>query len=272
MQHCIQQWCVTINHHTIKKSAYLASWDVISIWSLQRFQDFWYLQECGYIDLEVKIQTDDYAVIVKPKWVLSHPTSIWEVHQPSVVWFLYHRFGSLPSVWSIIRAGLIHRLDKMTDGLMICILSEKWLAHFSNLFRQKSQSDTIAQKEWVRLKKYYHATCHLTPTGVAFLDHIEMPYIIESLVKAKLPWSRSGKIGITKIISKTKSILWDAYCELNIEILTGRTHQIRYHLSNCGLPIIGDYLYGSDDTMQLWLTAYQLDFVDPDGYDKSISL
>lgn len=52
--------------------------------------------------------------------------------------------------------------------------------------------------------------------------------------------------------------------QLNLEILTGRTHQIRYHLSHHGLPIIGDYLYGNpDDKEPMQLTAYKLIFRDP---------
>jgi 23S rRNA-/tRNA-specific pseudouridylate synthase len=74
------------------------------------------------------------------------------------------------------------------------------------------------------------------------------------------------KMGITKIVSYE---IQDDRADLEIEILTGRTHQIRYHLSKHGLPIIGDYLYmdksmyNEDDSMHL--QAYRLSFVDIDG-------
>jgi 23S rRNA-/tRNA-specific pseudouridylate synthase len=61
-----------------------------------------------------------------------------------------------------VRAGLIHRLDKDTDGLMILVKTEKGLAHFKKLFQAKSESPTIAEKEAVPLKKFYRATCWLT--------------------------------------------------------------------------------------------------------------
>jgi 23S rRNA pseudouridine1911/1915/1917 synthase len=64
-------------------------------------------------------------VINKPKGVLSHPRNLWEVHEPSVVGFLYHRYKDLPSIGNFIRAGLLHRLDKETDGLMIIAKTEK---------------------------------------------------------------------------------------------------------------------------------------------------
>jgi len=54
--------------------------------------------------------------------------------------------------------------------------------------------------------------------------------------------------------------------KLNLEILTGRTHQIRYHLAHHGLPIVGDYLYGDPkETEPMQLTAYKLIFRDPDN-------
>jgi 23S rRNA-/tRNA-specific pseudouridylate synthase len=68
---------------------------------------------------------------------------------------------------------------------------------------------------------------------------------------------------ITKILSITRIDKHNVICD--IEILTGRTHQIRYHLSHYWLPIIGDYLYGKKDDKPLWLCAYRLIFEDPDG-------
>lgn len=69
-------------------------------------------------------------------------------------------------------------------------------------------------------------------------------------------------MGIT-IIEKVEA--HDDRATLHLEILTGRTHQIRYHLSHHGLPIIGDYLYGKDEGVPMQLTAYKLVFLDPEG-------
>jgi 23S rRNA pseudouridine1911/1915/1917 synthase len=64
-----------------------------------------------------------------------------------------------------------------------------------------------------------------------------------------------------EIVEKTEKTI-----TFNLEILTGRTHQIRYHLSHHGLPIVGDYLYGdAKETEPMQLTAYKLIFRDTDN-------
>lgn len=272
-----------------KKSYNLQQNDIVRIGNLERFLDGWILEECpaleilitpssqeivtktsgGVIDfLAILHETDDYMVIYKPKWVLSHPGSIWDVHQPSVVGWLFHYFQKkdLPSMGSFIRAGLIHRLDKETDGLMLIAKSEKGLTHFKSLFQQKSWAETIEEKERTPLKKFYRATCIVSPEGKEFLATIEneLPHYIEEIVLAKLPHAKEPKIGITKILSFQREE--DNRAHIEVEILTWRTHQIRYHLSHHGLPIEGDYLYGQkEEWVMLQLTAWKLIFEDISG-------
>ena len=136
-----------------------------------------------------------------------------------------------------MRAGLIHRLDKDTDGLMILVKTEAGLAHFKKLFQAKSESNSIEAKEAVPLKKFYRAMCWLSVEGKKFLAEIKnnLPHIIEEEVIPKVT-PCVPKMGITKIMHTALSTKNTVTLEL--EILTGRTHQIRYHLSTYGLPII----------------------------------
>jgi 23S rRNA-/tRNA-specific pseudouridylate synthase len=60
--------------------------------------------------------------------------------------------------------------------------------------------------------------------------------------------------------------------KISLEILTWRTHQIRYHLSSKWLPIIGDWLYGDDENNEIQLTAYKLIFTDPDWERISLEI
>lgn len=269
--HIIERWGVQIKGRTVKKSYQLKNNDAVHIDDLTRYLSPVLLDEAPRIDIPILLEKDDYLIINKPKWVLSHPKTIREIHEPSVSGFLYHMFKNLPSIWNFIRAGILHRLDKNTDGVMIIAKTEKWLEHFKKLFQAKSESKLIEDKESTELKKFYRATCNLTPEGKIFMDHItEFPFIIKEPVIARLPHT-IPKIWITKILEILKKT--ESTMTLNLEILTGRTHQIRYHLAHHGLPIIGDYLYGNpDDKEPMQLTAYKLIFRDPNNELITVSI
>ena len=270
--HLFDRWAVLVEWKTIKKSYKLKEWDLIEIESLERYVDGGVLDECAKWDIDVRLESDDYMVIYKPRGVISHPNSVRDLQHPSVVGGVYrymrsqeaHNGFDLPSMWNFVRAGLVHRLDKETAGLMIIAKTEQWLAYFKGLFHQKSLAASIADKENVPLTKKYQAVCHRTPQGQGFLNSIEgkLPhYIIDDVIPA-VPYPVVKK-GITKILSildtdNNEQVL------LDIEILTGRTHQIRYHLSKYKLPIVGDYVYGEEDETYMHLRAYRLTFKDID--------
>lgn len=269
--HILERNGVLVNGKVAKKSLKLKSWDQILIDELERYLSPIILEEAPKLDIPILKETPDYLIINKPKGVLSHPNSIWDIAKPSVVWFLYHHYKNLPSIWNFIRAWLLHRLDKDTDGLMIIAKSEKGLEHFKALFKAKSESEALEEKKAVPLKKWYHATCELTPQGEKFLAKIseKLPFIISEEVRAKVP-NCTPKRGITQIEKIKKTEDWTV--ELFLQIFTGRTHQIRVHLSNHGLPILGDYLYGKEAEVPVQLTAYQLEFKDPAGELVTISI
>ncbi|MCX6823719.1 MAG: RluA family pseudouridine synthase [candidate division SR1 bacterium] len=262
--HIIERGGVKVNGKVVKKSYQLKHNDDVEIDDVRRYLSPVILDEAPDIKIPVMLEKEDYLIINKPKGVLSHPKTVREIHEPSVVGFLYHTYKNLPTIGNFIRAGLIHRLDKNTDGLMIIAKTEKGLEHFKKLFQSKSESKHINEKEQTELKKFYRATSYLTEEGKKFIDGIhEFPFMIQELVIAKLPHTMS-KIGITKIIEIVKKT--DTTITLNLEILTGRTHQIRYHLSHHGLPIVGDYLYGDEqETEPMQLTAYKLICRDPEN-------
>lgn len=264
-----------VNEKKIKKSYRLKNNDIVEIDDLSRYLSPIILDETPDIDIPVVLEKEDYLVINKPKWVLSHPNSVRDVSQPSVVGFLYHKYRDLPTVWNFIRAWLVHRLDKDTDWLMIIAKTEKWLAYFKNLFQQKSglvsECENIedVEKE-IKFKKFYRAKSEITAFGDAFLEKIKnnLPYYIKENVVPKVP-NYIVKMWVTKILDF--EIDWE-FVDLNLEILTGRTHQIRYHLSNHGLPIVWDYLYWNESDVPMQLTAYKLEFVDMDGENICLTI
>ena len=259
--HIIERWWVLVNWKVVKKSNKLKNGDIIEIDDLERFISPIILDEAPDIDIPIVKEEDDYLVINKPKGVLSHPNSIWDISKPSVVGFLYHRYSSLPSVGNFIRAWLLHRLDKDTDWLMIVAKTEKGLAHFKELFRMKSEWETLEEKDRVLLKKWYRATVEIQPAWKVFLEKVgwKLPYIIQEVVKAKVP-NMTPKMWITQIEKIEK--ISEKRAKLFLQIFTWRTHQIRYHLSSHWLPIVWDYLYWKEDREEMQLTAYRLEFQD----------
>lgn len=258
----------------LKKSYLCKLWDIIEIVNMNRFDDDGCLAESPKLELPILYETADYAVIYKPKWVYSHPTSLREIGQPSVVWFLYHHYGSVPSIGNFIRAGLLHRLDRGTDWLMLIALSEVWLAHFRALFYDKSSAETIEAKDRVPLKKWYR--CTIDPVNDKNLDWLQriahqLPYIINSPVLANVPWAVSkDAISIIHLLEFTAN----KQVQLELEILTWRTHQIRIHCANVlKSPIKWDTLYGpKKQSWPMMLTAFLLSFLDPIWQTHNIQL
>ena len=283
--HIISRRWIKVWDKIIKKSYKLKNNDQVEIDNLERYLSPVILEEAPKIEIPIILEKEDYIIINKPKWVLSHPNSVWDANQPSVVWFLYHNFKDLPSIGNFIRAWLVHRLDKDTDWLMIIAKTEKWLDHFKKLFKAKSESESLEDKESAAIKKFYRATAIVTEIWESFLKEIEnnLPHYIKQVVIPKTP-NPTPKMGITKILSITplchsecggtesKNLEKQKEILLNLEILTGRTHQIRYHLSNHGLPIVWDYLYGTEEERKMQLAAYKLEFTDPNWEEIKLEI
>ncbi len=246
-----------------KKSYMLLEGDVVLIYTFLRYVDWISLEESPQRDIDVCYECEDYLVVYKPKWVLSHPTNNRNISVPSVVGSLYHH--------KYKNIKLVHRLDMDTDGYMILAKNESTWVYFKDLFAQKSKKITIAEKETVPLRKYYRALCEITDEGTEFLENVskKLPLYIEQMVTPNVPYTES-KMGITKITSIGYMKLEDqsVIC-VEMEILTGRTHQVRCHLSDNGLPIISDIRYGaSKSNHEIQLTAWRLEFLDVHGEMK----
>ena len=201
------------------------------------------------IPLEILYEDDDIIVVNKPKGMVVHPAN-GNPDGTLVNAVMAICKDSLSGIGGEIRPGIVHRLDKNTSGAIIIAKNDK--AHI-NLSEQLKNHE---------IKKTYIALVR----GVVKENNatINMPIGRSKKDRKKMDVDKNGKEAIThfKVLKRYKDC---TLLEINIE--TGRTHQIRVHLSHIGYPIIGDEVYSNGKNK--WniegqcLHAKSLDFKHP---------
>jgi 23S rRNA pseudouridine1911/1915/1917 synthase len=166
----------------------------------------------------------DIAVVNKPFGMAVHPSKGHE--DGTLVNGLLHKIGSsLSSIGGVERPGIVHRLDKDTAGLLVIALNDTAHHRLSEAFQDH------------KVKKIYHAVVKGRTDPVGRMDD---PIGRSSKDRKKMTVRADGKPSITEY--KVLSYLKDhSYVEINL--LTGRTHQIRVHFTCIGHPVAGDPLY-----------------------------
>lgn len=203
---------------------------------------------------EIVAETADWMVLNKPSGLLVHPAR--HTTEPTLIdWLMEHdakigRVGENPE-----RPGIVHRLDREVSGLM---LVAKTQAAYDALHKQFAQHT---------IKKHYLALVHGDIPKEE--DDIKLR-IARSSTKARMaarPASEeSGKAAWTHYRLKRR---FHGASLLDLEILSGRTHQIRAHLHGIGHPVIGDPLYTRKQTdrrltpPRIMLQSVELSFTDP---------
>ena len=179
------------------------------------------------IPIEVIYEDSDIIVVNKPKGMVVHPGN-GNVDGTLVNAIMAKCEGSLSGIGGEIRPGIVHRIDKDTSGLLIVAKNDK--AHV-NLSEQIKEH---------KVKKTYIALVR----GVVRENEatIDMPIGRSKTDRKKMAVCKDGKNAVTHIKVLKR---WEHYTLLQVNIETGRTHQIRVHLSYIGYPIIGDYTYSN---------------------------
>ena len=179
------------------------------------------------IPLDIIYEDDDIIIINKQKGLVVHPAN-GNPDGTLVNAIMAICKDSLSGIGGEIRPGIVHRLDKDTSGLIIVAKNDK--AHI-NL------SEQIKNRE---VKKTYIALVR----GVIKENEatINMPIARSTKDRKKMAVSKDGKNAIThfKVLKR-----YDKYTLIEVNIETGRTHQIRVHMSQIGYPIVGDNVYSN---------------------------
>lgn len=194
------------------------------------------------IDLPILFENQDIVVINKPAGVISHARGrYW--NEPSVASFIRQITGQDGE-----RAGIVHRLDRATSGVMVCAKNQATMA-----FLQKQFADRKVVKKYVAVVQG-----HMSPSSAI----IDMPIERNPKAPATFRVGPNGKAAQTQY-----SVLKSSKNHDMLELLprTGRTHQLRVHLKHSGHPIAGDLLYGGRKTNRLFLHAQSIELNLPGG-------
>ena len=223
-QRLIEQGNVLVNGKKQKVAYKILSGDVVTIEKVEPKAIELKAQE---IPIDVIYEDDDIIVVNKPKGMVVHPAN-GNPDGTLVNAIMAICKDSLSGIGGEIRPGIVHRLDKDTSGLLIVAKNDK--AHVN-------MSEQIKNHE---VKKTYIALVRgIVKENEATID---MPIGRSTSDRKKMAVVKNGRNAVTHIKVLKR---YDKYTLLEINIETGRTHQIRVHLSYIGYPIIGDYIYSN---------------------------
>ncbi|MGB8367446.1 MAG: RluA family pseudouridine synthase [Candidatus Babeliales bacterium] len=190
------------------------------------------------LDLNIQIisQHEHFLIVSKPAGLLVHPTSSRCTETTLSDWLIAH-YNEIQTIGYPDRPGIIHRLDKDTSGLIIIPRTSYANTLFGQLFKSRS------------IKKKYYALVegHPEKKGIINLPIGRDPFVRKKM-KAFSPEEQLSYAS-KKIRSATTHYnvidYFDDYSFIEVQPITGRTHQIRVHCAAIGHPIIGDSSYGT---------------------------
>lgn len=202
-------------------------------------------------DLRVVYQDEDIVVVDKPAGVAAHPSVGWD--GPSVGGALLAMGIEMSTSGVAERQGIVSRLDVGTSGLMVLTKTEIAYSRMKQAFRDRV------------VDKTYHALVQGHPDPSS--GTIDAPIARHPKHEYKFTVAQDGKPSVTHYKTLEAFV---AASLLEIELETGRTHQIRVHFSSFKHPLVGDTLYGCDPKLaaklgmdRQWLHAMKLGFIHP---------
>lgn len=246
VQRLIENENITVNGKKVKASYKVSKGDVIEFEEEEIKES---KLEAEDIPLDVIYEDNDILVVNKQKGLVVHPGN-GNPNGTLVNAVLARCKDSLSGIGGEIRPGIVHRIDKDTSGLLI--IAKNDVAHI-NVSEQIK--DHKVKKTYIALVRGRIKENEAT---------INMPIARSKNDRTKMAVDKNGKEAIThfKVLKK-----YEKYTLLEVNIETGRTHQIRVHMSQIGFPIVGDYVYSNGKNpfgvVGQMLHSEKLEFVHP---------
>ncbi len=191
----------------------------------------WTLPENRPLDLVAEdialdiLYEDEYLIIInKPAGMVVHPSHGHD--QGTLVHALLHHCPDLPGINGVERPGIVHRLDKDTSGSIVVAKTETAHQRLTAMFAAHD------------LQRQYLAWCRGTPGW--HHKTIDLPIARHPAHRQKMAVVKPGRHAVT---DAEVEACYGPFCRLRLTLHTGRTHQIRVHLSHIGLPLLGDPVY-----------------------------
>lgn len=199
------------------------------------------------MNLDIIYEDDDLLIINKPQGMVVHPASSY--HKPTMVHGLLYQVENLSSINGIVRPGIVHRIDKDTSGLLVVA---------KNDVTHRALSKDLAEH---KIEREYLALVY-----GSFTENegcIDAPIQRHPKNRLKMTVISGGKFAKTnfKVIDR-----FEEYTLVSCQLQTGRTHQIRVHMSYIKHPIVGDPVYGPKEVIGStgqFLHAKKLSFYHP---------
>ncbi|MEX0962088.1 MAG: RluA family pseudouridine synthase [Simkaniaceae bacterium] len=238
-QNLIEKKAILLNGKEPKKRSLVQKGDVVSV-SFFKTENISLLPEP--LPLEILFEDEHLIAVNKAVGMVVHPA---KGHlQGTLVNALLHHLGSLPD--NNLRPGIVHRLDKETSGIILVAKTELMQRKLSELFKKRE------------IKKNYLAIAIGRPSQ----NRIDLPIGRHKIHRKMMCIREDGKEALTEI-----EVLGfhNGLSLLKVNLLTGRTHQIRVHLKAVNTPLLGDSLYGVQkyNAIRPLLHASELQFNHP---------
>jgi 23S rRNA pseudouridine1911/1915/1917 synthase len=222
IQRLIKEGKVTIAGHPVAANRVVRAGDAIGVEIPEPASAVPQPEDLG---LDIVYEDSDLVVVNKPAGMVVHPAAGHA--QGTLVNALLHEIDDLSGVGGELRPGIVHRLDRGTSGLMVVAKNDRAHAELARQFH-----DREVEKEYVAL------VWGLVHAG----RRIDLPIGRDPADRKKMSArARRARTAATRI---TAALHMPGVTLIHVAIATGRTHQIRVHLSEIGHPIVGDSVYG----------------------------